>query len=91
MITGWEARAKAAGVSIAKVCEKAGVHSPSFSKWKARKNGITLGSIEKMERALASFETSHPALCTVCDHRLDDGRVRSCPERDCPHAQREAA
>ncbi len=34
---------------------------------------------------------SAPALCTTCDHRLDDAAIRACPVRDCPHAQREAA
>ena len=34
---------------------------------------------------------SAPALCTTCDHRLDDTAIRACSVRDCPHAQREAA
>lgn len=32
-----------------------------------------------------------PALCTVCDHRLDDVAIRSCSSTDCPNAQRDAA
>lgn len=56
IIAEWEARAKRAGVPISKVCERANIHSPSFSKWKAGKNGITLGSISKIETALSEFE-----------------------------------
>jgi hypothetical protein len=32
-----------------------------------------------------------PALCTTCDHRLNDAAIRACSVRDCPHAQQEAA
>lgn len=56
LIADWEARAKRAGVSIAKVCKEAEVPQPSFSKWKKGLNGITLGSISKIERALTGFE-----------------------------------
>lgn len=56
LIADWEARAKRAGVTIAKVCREADVPQPSFSKWKRGLNGITLGSISKIERALNGFE-----------------------------------
>lgn len=58
IIADWEARARKAGVSISKVCELAKIHTPSFSKWKAGKNGITLGSITKMEAALSEIEAA---------------------------------
>jgi hypothetical protein len=59
IIAGWEERARRAGVSISKVCERAKIHTPSFSKWKAGKNGITLCSIRRMEAALSEIETAH--------------------------------
>jgi hypothetical protein len=31
------------------------------------------------------------ALCTVCDHRLDDVGIRACSISDCPHAVKDAA
>lgn len=34
---------------------------------------------------------SAPALCTICDHRLDDTTIRACSLTDCPNAQKEAA
>lgn len=37
------------------------------------------------------FDIATPALCTECDHRLDDPAIRACSVRDCPHVQREAA
>lgn len=61
LIADWEARAKAAGVSIAKVCKEAEIPQPSFSKWKKGLNGITLGSITRIERALSELETEAPA------------------------------
>lgn len=32
-----------------------------------------------------------PALCTICDHRLDDATIRACAVTDCPNAQKDAA
>lgn len=40
---------------------------------------------------VASLSGESPALCTTCDHRLDDTAIRACSVRDCPHAQQEAA
>lgn len=37
------------------------------------------------------IEAASPALCTVCDHRLDDTTIRACSLTDCPNAQKEAA
>lgn len=56
LIAQWEARAKSAGVSIARVCKDAEIPQPSFSKWKKGINGITLGSILKIENALSALE-----------------------------------
>lgn len=63
MIEALEARAKAAGVSMRQVCERAGVHPTTFSRWKhSERNpapiGATLGSINKLDSALRSFEFS---------------------------------
>lgn len=61
LIADWEARAKRAGVTIAKVCREAEVPQPSFSKWKKGLNGITLKNISRIERALAGLEQSAAA------------------------------
>ena len=42
-------------------------------------------------REVASHPAESTALCTTRDHRLDDVAIRACVERDCPHAQKEAA
>jgi hypothetical protein len=34
---------------------------------------------------------SAPALCTICDLRLEDATIRACGQRDCPNAQKDAA
>jgi len=39
----------------------------------------------------AFMANAEPALCTTCDHRLDDNSIRACSVLGCPHAQREAA
>lgn len=36
-------------------------------------------------------EDTTPALCTICDLRLEDATIRACGERDCPNAQKDAA
>ncbi|QUT07953.1 hypothetical protein KFK14_11495 [Sphingobium phenoxybenzoativorans] len=47
---------------------------------------------EKVRAFMAEYAASaSPALCTTCDHRLDDTAIRACSIRECPHAQREAA
>ncbi len=40
---------------------------------------------------VASLSGESPALCTVCDVRLDDAAIRACSVRDCPNAQKDAA
>lgn len=32
-----------------------------------------------------------PALCTICDLRLEDATIRACGQRDCPNVQKDAA
>lgn len=43
------------------------------------------------DAASALASVGRPALCTTCDHRIDDPAIRACSVRDCPHVQREAA
>lgn len=40
---------------------------------------------------VTSLPAERPALCTTCDHRLDDASIRACSVQSCPHAQKEAA
>ena len=42
-----EAQARAAGLSVAELCRRAGVAASSFYRWKADECGITLGSYAK--------------------------------------------
>lgn len=61
MIEDIEARAKAAGVSMRQVCESAGIHPTTFSRWKvSEKNpepiGATLASLNKLDAALRKAE-----------------------------------
>lgn len=56
-----EVRAVRAGVSIRAVCERAGVHPTTFSRWKRSDRnpepiGATLQSINRIHDALAAFE-----------------------------------
>lgn len=62
-IASVEARAKAAGLPIAELCRRAGVHPTTFSRWKlSEKNpepvGITFSTLAKIEAVLAA---SNPA------------------------------
>lgn len=61
------------------------VHSSSFSV------GVVAVPTVADAGGVASLSGESPALCTTCDHRLDDAAIRACSVRDCPHAQREAA
>lgn len=61
IIADFEARAKAAGVTIGELCRQAGVNQVTFSKWKqSERNPVpmnaTLGSIGKIARALDVIE-----------------------------------
>lgn len=44
-----------------------------------------------LNETVAAARQSMPALCTTCDHRLDDPTIRACNVRECPNVQREAA
>lgn len=60
-IADFEARAKALGLSMGQVCEDAGIHPTTFSRWKASpKNpepvGASLKSLMAIEAALGAHE-----------------------------------
>jgi len=40
---------------------------------------------------VASLSGESPAVCTICDARLNDTSIRACRLRDCPNAQKDAA
>lgn len=61
IIEEWERRARAAGISVAELCRRAGIHQPSFCKWKVGENGITLASIHKVDAALSAAECDQAA------------------------------
>lgn len=66
VIADMEERAKAAGVSMRQVCEKADVHPTTFSRWKlSEKNpepiGATLASLNKLDAALRDLEAMKAA------------------------------
>lgn len=65
---------------------KLGLHQSTISRFE---NG-TLPIDERTTLAVEAL-LARPAVCTTCDHRLDDAAIRACAERDCPHAQKEAA
>ncbi|WP_230189316.1 hypothetical protein [Sphingobium sp. CECT 9361] len=46
---------------------------------------------EAKVRLFIEVGAASPALCTTCDHRLDDPTVRACNVRECPNVHREAA
>lgn len=63
IIADFEARATALGMSIGAICEEAGIHRTSFSRWKlSDKNpkpiGLTLHSLNKMNAAFERLERS---------------------------------
>ena len=60
-IADFEARAKALGVSIGRVCEDAGIHPTTFSRWKASARnpepvGASLKSLLAIDTALRARE-----------------------------------
>ena len=59
LIADWEARAKSAGVSIAKVCRHAGIANSSFSRWKAGA-GLLIDTADRFGESLAYFEDLAP-------------------------------
>jgi len=50
-----------------------------------------LSRFTTVELAAEVARRSAVALCTTCDHRLDDRTVRACAVALCPHAARSAA
>ncbi|MGL4573564.1 MAG: helix-turn-helix domain-containing protein [Burkholderiaceae bacterium] len=61
-----EARAKAADVSIAQLCDTAGVARSTFSRWKRSDRnpnpiGATIVSLSKLDKALAEVEARRAA------------------------------
>lgn len=92
LFADWEARALAAGYSLADLRKRANVHAPNFSNWRNGKGGMTLASIQKIEAALAELESAAGvATCGACDRRADDPACASCIRSDCGLRQREAA
>jgi transcriptional regulator with XRE-family HTH domain len=55
IIAEWEARAKAAGATIADICGRAGIAPSTFSRWKSG-TSITLATANKFDAALRTFE-----------------------------------
>lgn len=74
------------GLTQIELAGKLGLHQSTISRFE---NG-SLPIDERTELAVEAL-LARPALCTVCDHRLDDVAIRSCSLRDCPNAQRDAA
>lgn len=65
IIAGLEARAKAVGLTISKVCSDAGVHPTTFSRWKrSEKNpnpvGASLRSLTAIDAEISKYEQSSP-------------------------------
>lgn len=66
IIAQLEARAKALGVSISQVCEDAGIHPTTFSRWKLSERnpnpiGATMRSLKKIDMALSAREAPEGA------------------------------
>lgn len=62
IIASLEARAKAAGLPIAEVCKRAGVHPTTFSRWKVTDRnpvpkGASLAKVERIARVISEVET----------------------------------
>lgn len=61
IIAAMEQRAKACGLSMAKVCDAAGVARSTFSRWKLSDGnpnpiGATIASLAKLERIIREYE-----------------------------------
>lgn len=74
------------GLTQIGLADKLGLHQSTISRFEN-------GSLPIDERTTLAVEAllARPALCTVCDHRLDDTTIRACSLTDCPNAQKEAA
>ena len=63
IIAQLEARAKALGIPMSQVCEDAGVHPTTFSRWKVSERnpepvGASLKSLTAIDAALTARETA---------------------------------
>lgn len=90
----------AAGGNQSRFAEAIGASQQNVSYWMTRRRALPPKFVLAAEAA--GFGSRHflrpdiypvdaPAVCGTCDHRLDDTAIRACAERDCPHAQKEAA
>jgi len=66
IIADIEARADALGLPMYEVCQRAGIHPTTFSRWKrSEKNpapiGATIASLHKLELALNAAAAQHGA------------------------------
>lgn len=66
IVADYEARAKAAGLTIGALCREAGLAASTFSRWKRTdKNpdpiGMTLASMTAIERVLTAHERADAA------------------------------
>lgn len=65
IIAGFEARARALGLPMSQVCDAAGVHPTTFSRWKRSERnpkpvGASLKSLSAIEDALVQQEGPRP-------------------------------
>lgn len=65
IIADIEHRAFCAGISINRLCQRAGINPTTFSRWKKSERnpepiGATLRSIRQLHDALAAIEASKP-------------------------------
>ncbi|MCC4254169.1 helix-turn-helix domain-containing protein [Sphingobium naphthae] len=74
------------GLTQIGLAEKLGLHQSTISRFEN-------GSLPIDERTSLAVEAllTRPALCTICDLRLEDATIRACGQRDCPNAQKDAA
>lgn len=61
IIAGFEARARALGLPMSQVCDAAGVHPTTFSRWKRSERnpkpvGASLKSLAALDAAIAAAE-----------------------------------
>lgn len=77
-VQSWKAARRIPAHKQREVIEKAGLA------------GVSL-SADDVVWPMGRTEDASPAICTTCDHRLDDVAIRACSVRDCPNAQQEAA
>jgi alanine-synthesizing transaminase len=65
LIASLEDRARRAGLPIAEVCRRAGVHPTTFSRWKSKGNGATVKSLAAIETVLNLAEEGESAPSTA--------------------------